>query len=456
MLLLIGLVFPTTVFAQVLPAKKLQTMFEKAAQNGLFNGNVMVVDQHKVVYNKAIGYADAAKTTPLTTDYRFHIGSIAKEFNAVAIMLLVDRGKLKLTDHVDQYLPELPQWSKKVTIKDLLGYTSGVPDVQWKNVKSDAENMANLIHTEKLDFEPGSQYAYNNNNVFLQRRIIERITGIPFQDFVQKELLIPNGITHAIIDPKETEPLVAHAFDDKGNTDSMEIPISGWTAVNLNDFYKWSQLLVNFKIISPESTRFLLIPYTPSRQSGLGFKGAMKDRKIINFEHDGTSRNYQALLVCNPEKGRTVILMTNNKQGNLYDLNTAIQNILDGKPFLQPKKQVMSLLQNEIENLHGNEITAYYQQLKKQHQDNYAFDAEASLNTLGYYLLNKKRTDDAIAVFLYNTQLFPKSGNVFDSLAEAYLAKEDHPNALKYYKLSVKLDPKNESAKSLIKKLENK
>lgn len=92
MLLLIGLVFPTTVFAQVLPAKKLQTMFEKAAQNGLFNGNVMVVDQHKVVYNKAIGYADAAKTTPLTTDYRFHIGSIAKEFNAVAIMLLVDRG----------------------------------------------------------------------------------------------------------------------------------------------------------------------------------------------------------------------------------------------------------------------------------------------------------------------------------------------------------------------------
>ena len=135
-------------------------------------------------------------------------------------MLLQDRGKLKLTDKLSQYLPELPAWSKSISIRDLLGYTSGIPDVQWKNVKSDQDNMTNLMKTEKLDFEPGTQYAYNNNNVFLQRRIIERITGLSFDDFVKK-LLSPNKITHAVIDPKDTEPLVAHAFDDKGQQDPI-------------------------------------------------------------------------------------------------------------------------------------------------------------------------------------------------------------------------------------------
>jgi len=156
------------------------------------------------------------------------------------------------------------------------------------------------------------------------------------------------------------------------------------------------------------------------------------------------------------EEGRVIILMTNNKQNNLFNFNTAIQNILDGKPYKQIKKQVMPLLQNDIDQLHGKEIITRYLQLKKQYQDSYAFDSEDSLNTLGYYLLNKKRTDDAIEVLQYNTRLFPKSGNVFDSLGEAYLTKGDHPNALKNYKRSVALDPANENAKNIINKIESK
>lgn len=90
----------------------------------------------------------------------------------------------------------------------------------------------------------------------------------------------------------------------------------------------------------------------------------MAGNKIIHYEHDGTARNYQALLVCNPEEGRAIILMTNNKQNNLFDFNTAIQNILDGKPYKQIKKQVMPLLQNDIDQLHGKEIITRYLQLK--------------------------------------------------------------------------------------------
>lgn len=433
---------------------KIDSLMQQAFRKGLFNGNVLVVDHDKVVYKAAIGFADASKTTRLTEGHRFHIGSIAKEFNAVSIMLLKEQGKLNLDDKVAQYLPELPSWAKGIRIQDLLGYTSGLPDVKWKTVRSDKANMNDLMQVEKLDFEPGTRYAYNNNNVFLQRRIIEKITGLSFTGFVQQKLLAPTRMIHAVIDPAEPDALVARAFNDAGKQDSLFMPISGWVAVTLDDFYKWAKNIVQYKIISPASTRFLLIPYSPSRQSGLGSNGQMTGDKIINFVHDGTARNYQALLVCNPQKGRTVILMTNNKHDILGYFNDAIQNILDGKPYLMPKKQVLSLFQDKIDSIKSEQILPYYNQLKKEHGDSYAFDSENALNELGYYLLKKGRIDDAILIFKQNTVLFPESGNVFDSLAEAYYTKGDKQNALINYKRALVLDPANVNAKKIIAELE--
>ena len=176
-----------TVPAQKNEQVKIDSLIQKAFRSGLFNGNVLVMNGNKEVYKAAIGFADATRTTRLTTQHRFHIGSIAKEFNAVGMMLLAEQGKIKLSDKVSNYLPQLPSWSASIQVRDLLGYTSGLPDVQWETVHSDAENMNNLLQLKQLDFEPGTRYAYNNNNVFLQRRIIESVTGTSFRDFVQQK-----------------------------------------------------------------------------------------------------------------------------------------------------------------------------------------------------------------------------------------------------------------------------
>lgn len=309
-------------------ATKLDSLFQKALQSKTFNGNVLIAEKGKIIYEKAFGKADTSNTIQLNTDYRFHIGSIAKEFNAVGIMMLKEQGKLKLDDPVSKFLPELPSWANKIKIINLLQYTSGLPQIKWNEVNQDSDNMAFLQKTSVLDFEPGTKYDYNNNNVFLQRRIIEKITNMSFNSFVINKILKPIGIKNAVVDPDEKEPLFAKSFNSKGKQDILKYNISGWTALNLKDFYKWSQAINSFKIINLESTRELFEPFSKDNQTGLG-GGTIENGKVTSHIHDGAAFNYQALLISSLNS--TIILMTNNKQNNLEEISNSIESILSKK-----------------------------------------------------------------------------------------------------------------------------
>ncbi|MDN5287758.1 MAG: tetratricopeptide repeat protein [Mucilaginibacter sp.] len=453
LLLLLINCLPANIMAQQAKVAKLRAYIHRSNQLGLFNGNILVADNNQVIYTDAIGYADASKQTPLTTKYRFHIGSIAKEFDAVGIMMMQERGKLSLDDKVSKFYPELPSWAQQISVKNLLQYTSGLPDVKWKTVHSDADNWKDLQALQKLNTEPGTVYAYNNNNVFLRRRIIEKITGISFSEFVQQEILKSVGINDAIIDPTNNDPLIAKSFNDDFKQDDLTVPISGWTCFNLDDFYKWAQCITRFCNINPASTLAIMTPVGPGKQCGLG-GGSMKDGKVITHVHDGSALNYQALLATDATKGRNVIVLTSQKQGNVYELNSAIQAILDGKPYPQPRKSILKDYQEQLDSLSGVQALSFYNTLKAKSPRDYGFDSEFTLNEIGYFFLGQNQVADAITVFEYNTKLFPVSGNVYDSLGEAYLKQGDKKNALLNYKKSVQYDPANQSAKSIIAGLE--
>lgn len=329
----IGIFLITTpTFAQKSKAAQIEDYLSKAHQAGLFNGNVLIVDHNKTVLKKAIGYADASKQTQLTTAYRFHIGSIAKEFDAVGLMMLKDQGKLNLDDKVSKFFPNLPPWAQKISVKNLLQYTSGLPDIKWKTVKNDADHWKDLQALQQLDFEPGSTYAYNNNNTYMRRRIIEKVTGLSFTDFVLQKILKPIGIKNGLLDPTNQVPLMAKAFDNNFKQDGLEVPISGWTCLNLDDFYSWMQAIKNFSLIKPASTREILIPFGPDKQAGLG-DGSMIGNRLITHIHDGTAMHYQALAITDADNGRTIILLSNQKQNNNYEIADAIKAILDNKPY---------------------------------------------------------------------------------------------------------------------------
>ncbi|AMP98558.1 serine hydrolase [Pedobacter cryoconitis] len=182
----------------------------------------------------------------------------------------------------------------------------------------------------------------------------------------------------------------------------------------------------------------------------------LEANRVITHKHDGTARNYQALLVSTVSKGRTVILMTNNQQNNLYTFNVSIQAILDEKPYTQIKKSVLGTFGKQIDQLNGTEVITFYEKMKKEHNDEYSFDAEATLNEIGYNFLRQKKFTDAILIFEHNTKLFPESGNVFDSLGEAYYKQGDKSKALLNYKKSIVLNPENGDAKKIIAELSSK
>jgi len=322
----------TDVFAQQNKVDLINNYLYEAHQSGLFNGNILIADHGRVIIRKAIGYADASKKKPLNTEYRFHIGSIAKEFDAVGIMMLQEQGKLNVNDKVSKFFPGLPSWAEKISIKNLLQYTSGLPEINWQTVHCDADNWKDLQSLQRLDFEPGSSYAYNNNNTFLRRRIIEKVTGISFNQFVQQNMLKASGINDGVVDPTDSNLLVAKSFNNDFKQDGLAVPISGWTCLTTDGFYKWSQCIITFCLINPVATHEIITPVKPGSQCGLG-GGSMIGDKVITHIHDGIALHYQALELTDATKGRSIIILSNQREGNVYDIATAIDAILDNKPY---------------------------------------------------------------------------------------------------------------------------
>jgi CubicO group peptidase (beta-lactamase class C family) len=441
-----------TCFAQDPRAINLENLFTQAHQLGVFNGNVLISENGKPLYSASLGYTDASGKTKLDDTYRFNIGSIAKEFNAVAIMMLKEKGKLDLSDKVSKYLNELPQWADSISILNLLQYTSGVPNSKWNEITSDAVNLEALKKIKKLDFTPGTKYAYNNNNTFLQRQIIEKVTGISFNTFVKEKMLRPLGMTHAIVDPTEKDVRIARAYNNAKVEDGLTPPISGWTSLTTGDFLIWAKAISTYKLITPESTKQILYGFAPGNQAGLG-GGLMEGKILVSHIHDGTTRNYQALLVTSSTKDRVIILLTNNQQNNLYPFSRSIQQILDGKPFADVKKSFLSTFRQDITNMDATKLLAFYNLKLKTNAQEFSFESEDSLNEIGYYFLRNGKSADALLIFKANTIFFPLSANVYDSLAEATLSTGDKVNALIYYKKALQLDPNLASAKQMVEEL---
>ena len=446
----------TTLVAQRNEAKKIESLMAKVYEYGIFNGNVLVIKNGKTVYQSSFGYANGGKTSKLTMDYRFNIGSIGKEFNAVGIMMLKEKGQLNLNDKVSKYIDSLPNWADKISILNLLQYTSGLPDVNWKTIKSDADILRDMKQIKALNFEPGTNYAYNNSNVFLQRRIIEKISGMPFNKFVEINMLQRCGMLVSAVDPDLRDKNVATSFNNDFQEDPRQFAyvMSGWTSVTASDLYKWTQFLHRYQLINKDSFTQILVPAFPNKQSGLG-GGRIDNAMVKEHTHHGSSFDFEALMYTEPSDDNAILLLTNNKNFKLFAIKDAIKAILDGKPYTIPKKSLLTALKAKMDDLSGEGLINFYQELKAKQPDDFDFKSESELNTVGYQLMAGKRFEDAIKIFELNIKLFANSANAYDSLGAAFLNSGDNKAALLNYKKSLALDANNPGAKEIVAKLES-
>ncbi|MFS4473963.1 serine hydrolase domain-containing protein [Chryseobacterium sp. T20] len=315
-------------FAQTKKINKIDSLMKWAHQTGAFNGNVLVAKNNKIIYNASFGFTDATKTVQLTPDYRFNIGSITKEFSAVALLQLQEQGKLKLSDPISQYIPELPKWTDKVTLKNLLQYTSGIPNVNWKKIKNDKDLFEGLQLVDSLDFKPGTNYDYNNNNIFLRQFIVERLTGMSLKTYAEKFIFKPCKMASSVMTPFKNEKNIAKGFNSDLIADKEDLPITGGTYLTTQDLLKWANCLHSNKVISTNSLFELGQQFNlPETQSSLG-QAKFNDKKLTEHIHDGRAGSYEALLVSDMNEKFTIILLGNNYKGKLFETSDAIKALL--------------------------------------------------------------------------------------------------------------------------------
>ena len=330
------LLLTSNVFAQTKQIKQIDSLMKWSNQIVIFNGNILISKNNKIIYNSSFGFTDATKTNKLTSDYRFNIGSITKEFSAVALMQLREQGKLQLNDKVSKFIPELPKWANEVKIKDLLQYTSGIPNVNWKSIRNDKDLFDGFIHIDTLEFKSGTNYDYNNNNIFLRQFIVERLTKIPFKDYVEKFIFKPCKMDSAELTPLKGEEKIAKGFNNNLVPDKTDLPITGGTYLTTIDLLKWINCLHNVKVINKKSLYEIGQQFNlPETQSALG-QARFKNKNLIEHLHDGRAGNYEAILVSDIDEKFTIILLDNNYNGKVFEISDAIIAILKKQKYNLP------------------------------------------------------------------------------------------------------------------------
>src|SRR6185503_4314621 len=177
---------------------------ETLARSGVPSASIAVVKDGRSVYVKTYGDAKLEPKTPATTQMRYSIGSISKQFTAAAVVMLQEQGKLSLNDKVGKYFPDLTR-ANEVTIRQLLSHTSGYQDYWPQDYvmkpmlePTSARAIMDTWAKKPLDFEPGTKWQYSNTNYVIAGAIVEKVARMPFFQFLQQSIFKPLNMTSVL------------------------------------------------------------------------------------------------------------------------------------------------------------------------------------------------------------------------------------------------------------------
>lgn len=453
-------------------AEKIDDLLKRYNEYGLFNGSALVAENGKVIFKSGYGFANMEWKVPNTPDTKFRIGSISKQFTATIIMQLVEEGKIKLDGKLTDYLPNYRKdTGDKVTIHELLNHTSGIlsytsmPNVWSDSLRNhyDQDYMIKHFHSGDLQFEPGTQYTYNNTGYYLLGVIAEKVTGKKLGQLLKERIFAPLEMTNTaseddeiVIDKKASGYL---KFGKSYRLDPYfympNVLGAGQMYSTVEDMVKWDQVLYTNKILSEESKEKMFTPYLANYGYGWGIstdtiKGTNEITKIT--AHSGGINGFNTFFIRLLKNKQMIAIFSNAGNAPLNEMAGEIINILYDQKFNYPKKTISDVIADVIDKDGIDAAIDKYRKLKELENDNYDF-SENQLNTLGYSYLQKGDVEIALAVFKLNIEAFPKSFNPYDSYAEALMTNGDKEEAIKYYEKSLELNPGNTNGIEQLKKL---
>jgi len=312
--------------------RAIDAMLQRYLKPGVPGAVVLVTDHGKPLFRKAYGLAKVSENVALDPGMSLRVGSITKQFTAAAIMLLAEQGKLAVSDKVGQYLPAFAGADSPVTIEHLLTHTSGIRNytelphfVERMNSDVSVEDGIAFFKDAKPEFAQGDRFAYSNSNYFLLGAIIERVSGMPYADFMASKVFEPLQLTHTRIETGAAPADVIGYTQERRKVTvspdySMRWPYAaGALRTSVDDLALWDQAIVHGKLLKPESWQRMATSYRLHgiRATGYGYGFFIRSiRGKAALEHGGDIGGFSADMMRFPQEEIFIAVLANNDAGD--------------------------------------------------------------------------------------------------------------------------------------------
>lgn len=329
--------------------RAIDQLFASYDSTGAPGASVTVVKDGAVIFQKGYGLASLEEPRRITPSTNFRLASMTKQFTAMCIMMLKEQGKLSYADTITRFVPGLPAYCSRMTVRHLLTHTSGlpdyeslIPDSQTVQVR-DADIPALLHRTDSVPFLPGTKYSYSNTGYSLLSLIVEHCSGERFEDFLRTHIFTPlamqstlayiNGVN---VVPERafgyTRTTAGFAFADQSV--SSAVLGDGGIYSNMEDLVKWDAALYTDRLVSRASLDEAFADATLSDGTPIDYGYGWHKETFLGIRHpyhDGSTRGFRNSILRFPSNHLTVIVLTNRNEGDPRRIAKAIASmVLEG------------------------------------------------------------------------------------------------------------------------------
>ena len=346
--------------------ERLAAVAKSYTEGNAFMGAVLVVKGNDTLLDQGYGLADLEWNIPNVPDTRFRLGSLTKQFTATLVLLLQQDGRLRIEDPVSKYLPDTPKAWEKITLANLLGHTSGIPNFTsdkefptWcTNPHTHAEEIA-FFRDKPLAFEPGGQYAYSNSNYEVLGTVIEKVSGQEYGDLLRTRLFEPLGMRSSGLDTDElvlpkraqgylrSKDVLLHA-----RSESMTVPWAAGSVYSTTaDLLRWERGLFGGQVLKAASLQAMTT--AGKGDYGLGVE-ITHHNGVTVVEHAGGIEGFNTQLSYVPEEQITVAVLSNVNGAAPIAMGAQLLDVALGRPVvLRSERRAVPLDKEKLQSFVG-------------------------------------------------------------------------------------------------------
>ncbi|GAB4299508.1 MAG: hypothetical protein Kow0098_26050 [Ignavibacteriaceae bacterium] len=429
-----------------------------------------VLKDDRIIFSKSIGYADLENFVKADENTIYRIASISKMITAVAVMQLVEKGKINLDEDIRTYIPYFPKKKWKVTTRQLLNHTSGIRNYrngEFESTKyfTSIREAINVVSSDSLRFKPGTQFLYSSLSYNLLAGITEAVSGTNFNQYLKENIFLPAEMYNTY--PDIQHDIIRHRargyeVNELGEIQnapladlSIKYPGGGYIST-VTDLLRFASALLQNKLISKASLDTMMVKTKLNNGStinyGLGVSVEQDQYNRIYISHAGTGTGFSSLLVIYPVERIAAVHLINIKR-RIYD-SPALQlaSIALGSGYSPPLISIADYLLKLYKPGKIDSVISALDLIIDDSSDVYSISTD-ELSQFGHGLIRINRIYDAIIYFRYISDTFPDYSGALTGLADAYLKDGNRGMALKHFRLALKINPADQYAAEMIRKI---